>query len=264
MSSIPSKTGKKFAASLFTTRGLGTSGNLKFAGNRQDMVAEKGAHAILVTSKLKKGEGHVQMFDGVVCVKPTCAIAIADILRSEILRSYSQGLSAENRELKTERLYSYITSDGFGKLLESMESNDEKLLKLDEEEQKAHKTVWNKRGLLLKSQQIWTPKFANKSTPSSNSPATNSRMNKLEITAPRVIGTQERPLGGTIRTYRRKADIDDITPNPRQPRLGPKEDEELQRQIVDNKGIFEPLLVEPHPEIEGKFRIIDGERRWAN
>ncbi|AMA60067.1 ParB/RepB/Spo0J family partition protein [Bradyrhizobium sp. CCGE-LA001] len=90
-------------------------------------------------------------------------------------------------------------------------------------------------------------------------------MNKPETTPPRVVGTQERPLGGTVlRTYRRKIDIDYVVPNPRQPRLGPKEDEELQRQIVDNKGIFEPLLVEPHPEIEGKFRIIDGERRWEN
>jgi ParB family chromosome partitioning protein len=53
-------------------------------------------------------------------------------------------------------------------------------------------------------------------------------------------------------------------PNERQPRLGPKEDEELQRQIDDNEGLFEPLLVEPHPELEGKFRIIDGERRWTN
>jgi ParB family chromosome partitioning protein len=49
-----------------------------------------------------------------------------------------------------------------------------------------------------------------------------------------------------------------------QPRLGPKEDEELQRQIKENGGVFEPLLVEPHPEIDGKFRIIDGERRWTN
>jgi len=50
----------------------------------------------------------------------------------------------------------------------------------------------------------------------------------------------------------------------RQPRLGPKEDEELQRQIEANEGLFEPLLVEPHPEQQGKFRIIDGERRWTN
>lgn len=90
-------------------------------------------------------------------------------------------------------------------------------------------------------------------------------MNKPETTSGRVVGMQDRPLGGTVlRTYRRKIDIDEVIPNPRQPRIGSKEDEELQRQIVDNRGIFEPLLVEPHPEIDGKFRIIDGERRWTN
>lgn len=81
----------------------------------------------------------------------------------------------------------------------------------------------------------------------------------------RVVGLQERRLGPTVlRTYRTKIDIDDLVPNERQPRLGPKEDEELQRQIEANEGLFEPLLVEPHPDIEGKFRIIDGERRWTN
>jgi ParB family chromosome partitioning protein len=81
----------------------------------------------------------------------------------------------------------------------------------------------------------------------------------------KVIGLQERPLGRTVlRTYRTKADIDDIVPNDRQPRLGAKEDDELQRQIEANEGLFEPLLVEPHPGSPGKFRIIDGERRWTN
>src|SRR5207247_5582362 len=81
----------------------------------------------------------------------------------------------------------------------------------------------------------------------------------------RVVGLQERRLGRTVlRTYRTKADIDDIVPNPRQPRLGPKEYEELQRQIEANEGLFEPLLVEPHPDLPGKFRIIDGDRRWTN
>jgi ParB family chromosome partitioning protein len=79
------------------------------------------------------------------------------------------------------------------------------------------------------------------------------------------FGLQERRLGATVlRTYRTKADIDDILPNERQPRLGPKEDEELQRQIEANEGLFEPLLVEPHPDLSDKFRIIDGERRWTN
>jgi ParB family chromosome partitioning protein len=82
---------------------------------------------------------------------------------------------------------------------------------------------------------------------------------------PRIAGFQERRLGGTvIRTSRSVADLDDLVPNERQPRLGPKEDDELKRQIEANEGIFEPLLVEPHPDLDTKYRIIDGERRWTN
>src|SRR5207253_2918439 len=66
------------------------------------------------------------------------------------------------------------------------------------------------------------------------------------------------------RTSRAIVDIDDMVPNERQPRVGPKEDEELQRQIEANEGLFEPLLVEPHPDLPEKFRIIDGDRRWTN
>ena len=80
-----------------------------------------------------------------------------------------------------------------------------------------------------------------------------------------VSGMQERKIGGTtIRVYQRKLDIDDIMPNERQPRLGSKIDVELQRQIQENEGIFEPLLLEPHPDLKDKYRIIDGERRWTN
>jgi len=80
-----------------------------------------------------------------------------------------------------------------------------------------------------------------------------------------VVSLQERRLDRTVlRTYRRTADIDDIVPNNNQPRMGPKADEELQRQIEANGGLFEPLLVEPHPDLPRKFRIIDGDRRWTN
>ena len=87
----------------------------------------------------------------------------------------------------------------------------------------------------------------------------------MPLDNPKVIGFQERRLGRTVlRTYRSRLDLDDLIPNERQPRIGPKEDEELQRQIEANEGIFEPLLVEPHPDVPGKFRIIDGDRRWTN
>src|SRR5436305_437091 len=81
----------------------------------------------------------------------------------------------------------------------------------------------------------------------------------------KVVGLQERRLDRTVlRTYRTKLDLGDVVPNERQPRTGVKEDDELQRQIEANGGLFEPLLVEPHPDLAGKFRIIDGERRWTN
>src|SRR3954467_10183590 len=86
----------------------------------------------------------------------------------------------------------------------------------------------------------------------------------LTAAAP-AIQWQERRLGRTIlRTYRYTRDLYDVLPNERQPRMGPKEDLELQRQIEANEGIFEPLLVEPHPDLDGKFRIVDGDRRWTN
>src|SRR6266536_1117874 len=76
---------------------------------------------------------------------------------------------------------------------------------------------------------------------------------------------QERRLGRTILcTYRDTVDLHKVFPNEKPPRMGPKEDPELQRQIEANEGIFEPLLLEPHPEHPGKFRIIDGDRRWTN
>jgi ParB family transcriptional regulator, chromosome partitioning protein len=76
---------------------------------------------------------------------------------------------------------------------------------------------------------------------------------------------QERRLDRTVlRSRRIDLDLDDLVPNPNQPRMGPKEDEELQRQIEANGGLFEPLLAEPHPDVPGKYRIIDGDRRWTN
>jgi ParB family chromosome partitioning protein len=92
-------------------------------------------------------------------------------------------------------------------------------------------------------------------------------MTRAASTADRskVVGLHERPLGRTVlRTYRARLDIDAVVPNERQPRLGPKENDELQCQIEANEGVFEPLLVEPHPDLPGKFRIIDGDRRWTN
>src|SRR5712671_396218 len=90
-------------------------------------------------------------------------------------------------------------------------------------------------------------------------------MNMKLVKAPDDIQWQERRLERTLlRSYRTTVDLEDVLPNPNQPRSGPKEDPELQRQIEANEGVFEPVLIEPHPAHTGKFRIIDGDRRWTN
>lgn len=92
-------------------------------------------------------------------------------------------------------------------------------------------------------------------------------MNSIDLVGndQNIVSLQERKLDRTVlRTYRKTANIDDIIPNNNQPRVGPKVDDELQRQIEANGGLFEPLLVEPHPDLPGKLRIIDGDRRWTN
>src|SRR5438876_3156338 len=87
----------------------------------------------------------------------------------------------------------------------------------------------------------------------------------MEPEAALTIHWQERRLGRTLlRTYRDTVDLNDVFPNEKQPRMGPKEDPELQRQIEANEAVFEPLLLEHHPENRDKFRIIDGDRRWTN
>src|SRR6478672_6454952 len=88
---------------------------------------------------------------------------------------------------------------------------------------------------------------------------------EIATLGPAEFHWQERRLGRTIlRTYRATVDLYDVVPNVKQPRMGPKEDPELQRQIEANEGIFEPLLLEPHPDDQNKFRIVDGDRRWTN
>lgn len=56
--------------------------------------------------------------------------------------------------------------------------------------------------------------------------------------------------------------LEDIAPNPEQPRRGPKVDEELRKNIEVTGTLINPILLEPASGDESKYMIIDGERRW--
>lgn len=75
----------------------------------------------------------------------------------------------------------------------------------------------------------------------------------------------KRKLGPTEFTTRRtKVSLFELRPNDDQPRRDWNvPDEELQRQIIANGGLWEPILVEPIPDSD-ELQIIDGHRRWFN
>jgi len=125
-----------------------------FATNlRNDMVTAKAQHAILTTSKFPTGIRQVHLCEGVIVANPARVLALAELLRDEIVQNHSRRMSEEDRDRKTAKLYDFIASDQFDDLLGSLDGNDEKLLQLDEEEQKAHKALWEKRRRLTTSSQ---------------------------------------------------------------------------------------------------------------
>ncbi len=65
------------------------------------------------------------------------------------------------------------------------------------------------------------------------------------------------------RPAERTVPIDQIAPNPDQPRRAFSEDalNELAASIAE-KGIIQPLILRPDPGQEGRFQIVAGERRW--
>ena len=78
-------------------------------------------------------------------------IALATLLREQIITMHTLRVSSEAREEKTAKLYDFITSPRFLQLLESVNSQLTKLERLDTDERKAHEAVWVKRGKTLKA-----------------------------------------------------------------------------------------------------------------
>jgi ParB family chromosome partitioning protein len=75
----------------------------------------------------------------------------------------------------------------------------------------------------------------------------------------------KRKLGASeFITKRTRINLRKLRPNNDQPRHDwDLPDEELQRQIIANGGLWEPILVEPIPGTD-EYQIVDGHRRWFN
>lgn len=116
----------------------------------EDKIAEGAQHAILSLLKFPADSTkHLAVRDGVILANPARVTVVAQILRDHIVNSHGLRLSQQERVKKQGELYAYITSERFQQHVDSIESQTDKLLEIDVAEQKAHRTVWERRGGLV-------------------------------------------------------------------------------------------------------------------
>lgn len=116
-----------------------------------DQMAAKADHAILSTRKFPAGARHLHIQEGVILASPARVVALVQLVRQHVVQTYSLRLSNEARTQKTAALYSYITSERSKDLFKRIDSQAEKLLDMQDKEEKAHRDMWKRRGEVLKS-----------------------------------------------------------------------------------------------------------------
>jgi len=118
---------------------------------KADKLAQAADHAILSSNKFPKDKGQIHSQDGVIVANPARVLAIAEILRDQIVRMHELRVSKEAREEKTVALYAFVTSDHFKQLVEQVEAQAGKMLDLDSKEQEAHRRIWDQRSKLIRT-----------------------------------------------------------------------------------------------------------------
>jgi hypothetical protein len=120
---------------------------------RDDQIAEKAQHAVLSTCEFPAGTHQLEVRERVIIANPARVLMIADILRDHIIQTASLRIAGKERDGKTAALYGYITSERFWQHLNSIDGSMDKVLEIDAGEKKAHDTIWEKRGRLIRSAQ---------------------------------------------------------------------------------------------------------------
>jgi hypothetical protein len=118
---------------------------------RADQIAERADHAVLSTNTSPSGSKQLHIQEHVIIACPARVLALAELLRNHIIQIHELRISNEAREEKSAALYAFITSERCGQLLDSIEALIRKLEQIDVDEQKAHASVWKKRGELLRA-----------------------------------------------------------------------------------------------------------------
>lgn len=120
---------------------------------RQDQLTAQADHAILVSSIFPSGARQLHIQDNVIVVNPARALMVVHMLRKHLHQMNALRLSNEARDLKTARLYEFMTSERCTQLLDQMRKLSDDLLDIDVKEKRAHDLNWKKRGEIIRNVQ---------------------------------------------------------------------------------------------------------------
>lgn len=118
---------------------------------RDDKIAEGADVAVLATSVFPAGTRQLHVDDGIIIANPARVVALAAILRRHIIQLHSLRLTNEDRDEKMACLYDFVTSERCTALFDQIENLANELEDLDVKETKSHKSVWLRRGTLIRS-----------------------------------------------------------------------------------------------------------------
>lgn len=117
---------------------------------RKDKHVEKAEHAILAALKFPADQRQLCIQDGVIIANPARVLALVQMLRRHIVQVHSMRLGNNERSQKVAALYEFIRSGHCQQLFESIDSQAEKLLALQEQVKRERDKVWNQQGTLLR------------------------------------------------------------------------------------------------------------------
>lgn len=78
---------------------------------REDQIVAQADHAVLVSTVFPADTRQLLVRDGVIVASPARIIAVAHMLRRQVLQTSALNLSNADRDEKTARLYEFMTSD---------------------------------------------------------------------------------------------------------------------------------------------------------
>jgi hypothetical protein len=113
-----------------------------------------GTDYFIIVGNLPKENAKKELYyaekDGILLVNPDIIVAVAGIIRRAIIEISKQSSSKQDKETKQAKVYDYVRGRDFNRQIESICVIHDDMSKLQDKEEKDHKTLWKKREELHK------------------------------------------------------------------------------------------------------------------